>query len=136
MDVHGAGMDCCRCAARVDSAQHPAGFTVDNGHLSSDTAANVQRAVGVRIGGDEPSVLSAPDLAFLRQSGENLESAECVHLGIGEWEFHCSTEQLRAQDVRISGICHRRLDGFVEYRRRMVNEVGVEWIVAGDQHDE
>src|SRR3546814_6023048 len=58
MDVHGAGMNCGRSAARVDSAQHPAGFTVDNGHLSSDAAANVQRAVGVRIGGDEPSVRS------------------------------------------------------------------------------
>src|SRR3546814_16364472 len=65
-----------RTAARVDSTQHPAGFTVDNGHLSSDTAANVQRAVVVRFGCDEPSVLSAPDLAFLRQPGQNLESPE------------------------------------------------------------
>ena len=61
-------------------------------------------------------MLSAPDLAFLGQSRQNLESPERVHLGIGKWEFHCSAEKLWSQDVRISGICHRRLDGFVEYR--------------------
>ena len=44
--------------------------------------------------------------------------------------------QVRAQDVRVGRVEHRRLDRTAEQRGGVVDEVGVQGVVAGDQHGE
>ena len=44
--------------------------------------------------------------------------------------------QVRAQHVRVRGVEHGRLDGLAEERLGVVHEVGVQRVVAGDQHRE
>ncbi len=87
-------------------------------------------------GGDEPAVRAPPDRALGGQGSEDVGRAELLDLGVAEGQLERSAQQLRAEHVRVGGVGDRRLDGLVEQRRRMVHEVGVEWIVAGDEHDQ
>ena len=60
--------------------------------------------------------------------------AEVAHLGLLERQFGCRAEKLRPENVRVGGVDDHPLDRFVQQRRRMVDQIGVQRIVAGDQH--
>ena len=51
-------------------------------------------------------------------------------------KFGRRAEQLRAKDVRVRRVDDHALDRLVQQRRRMVHQVGVQRIVAGDHHDQ
>jgi hypothetical protein len=41
---------------------------------------------------------------------------------------------MRCEHVRIVGVKHRGLDRMLEQGLRVVHQVGVEWVVARDEH--
>ena len=58
------------------------------------------------------------------------------NLGLGERKFGCRAEQLRPEDIRVRGIDHDALDRFVQQSRGVMDEVGVQRVVPGDQQDQ
>ena len=53
-----------------------------------------------------------------------------------ERKFRGGAKQLRPKDIRIARVDDDAFDGLVQQGGRVMNQVGVEGIVAGDQHDE
>src|SRR5690606_29456402 len=55
---------------------------------------------------------------------------------LGEGQFLGGRAQVRGEDVRVVGVEDGGLDGAVEERLRVVDEEGVQRVVAGHQHGE
>ena len=82
-----------------------------------------------------PAVAPASQPAVPYQIDEDRRGAgEQREVGVGEWKFGGGALQVRTEDVRVRRIDHGLLDGSAEHGLRVVNEIRVERIVAGDEH--
>ena len=89
-------------------------------------------ALGV---GPEPARGPAPEEPLLAQGPEQVlrRRPEETEIRLRQRQFGRRGAQVRAEHVRIGGVEHGGLDGEVEHCLRMVHEIGVEGIVAGDE---
>ncbi len=55
---------------------------------------------------------------------------------VGEREFDSGAKQLRPQDVRVGRVDDHPLDRLVQQRTRVVHQIGVQRVVAGDEDDQ
>lgn len=119
----------------VDRAQQAARAVLDDLDRLSAPAADVGE-----VGGPFP----ARPVPGLRPAAEQLRGlqlrqqvrrrrAEEVQVLFGEREFGCRRAQVRGQDVRVVGVQDRGLHGLVEEGLRVVDEEGVQRVVAGHQ---
>ncbi len=136
MDVHRARVGGGRGPPGVDGPEEPAGLAVDDRDLGADAAPDVERTVRIGFGRDEPSVCTTSDQALRREFGQDFGGAEVRHLGVGQRQLQCRAQQLRSEHVRVRGVGDGRLDRAVEQRGRVMHEIGVEWVVARDEHHE
>ena len=59
-----------------------------------------------------------------------------AHLCVGQRQLRCRAEQLRPEHIGISGVDDHSLDRLVQQRFRMVDQIGVQWVVARDQQNQ
>lgn len=70
------------------------------------------------------------------QVGHDRFDPPVLDLSLLKWQFRCRAEQLRTGDVGIRRVDHHPLDGLTEQGFGVVDQVGVQRVVACDQHHE
>ena len=124
------------CAARrVDRAEQPPGAGLDDLHRPAAPAADVGEVGGPLaarpVPGPGPAAQQLRGLQLRQQGGGG--GAEEVQVLLGQREFGGGGAQVRGEDVRVVGVEDGGLDGLVEQRLGVVDEEGVQRVVAGDQ---
>ncbi|SLH62247.1 Uncharacterised protein [Mycobacteroides abscessus subsp. abscessus] len=141
VQVDGAGVQGGRGPTGIRGAEQTAGLAVHDGHGGADAAAHVHVVVWMGVRGDVPAACAgprrdpAPDPALRGQVGEDSGGAELLGFGIGQREFGGRAQQLGAQHVGVGGVGDGGLDGLVQQRVGVMDEVRVEGVVGGhEQH--
>jgi hypothetical protein len=92
------------------------------------------RPAAQQPGGDE--LVQHPDDRLGRLATGQRSGREEVQVLRPHRQLRSRAAQLRRQDVRILRVEHRRFDRPAEDRLGVVGEVGVQWVVTGDEHDQ
>ena len=135
MHVDGPGVDAGVGGRPIDRAEHASGRPLDNAH---GLARSTQRHVVSGSFGSRPEPPARPP-AQHSPCHENVEQAdhgrpEHLCVGLGEGQLGGGGGQMRREDVGVLWIEDRSLHRTVEQRRGVVDQVGVQRVVAGDQY--
>ena len=138
MHVDRTVVHCRMGCSRIDGAEHAAGAVLDHlDHPAADApqVGKVTRALGP---GPEPAAWTGSKEAAHHQGIDNLASARAEHRQVvfGERDLRGGGSEVRSEDIRVARVAHRGFHPGAEDRLRVVHEVGVERIVARDQHGE
>ena len=125
-------------AAGVDGADHPAGLGLDQRDRRAAGRADVGEVAGPAPVGPEPAARAAPQQPGAGQLVDDVAGgrAEEGQVGLGERDLGGGGAQVRAEDVGVGRVEDGGLDRLAEQRLGVGDEVGVERVVAGDQHPE
>ena len=123
-------------AAAVDRADHPPGVDLDQLHLAQPSGPDVGEVGRAAAVGPVPGVGPAPQQTRLRERAHQVERAggEVGQLAGPQRQLLGGGAQVRAEHVGVGGVEDRRLHRLAEESLGVVDEVGVERVVAGDQH--
>ena len=124
--------------AAVDGADHPPGVGLDQLDLRAAGRPDVGEVGGPAAVGPEPALRPPPQQPRLDQVVEQPAGgrAEQRQVGRGERQLLGGRAQVRRQDVGVVRVEHRAFDRPAEQCLRVVHEIGVERVVAGDEHAE
>ena len=115
-------------------AQQSASARLDDGNAAAARPADIHVVVRLQTGSREvPSGAKAQE-SLCRQCFGHGFGFPCPNLVLCNWHFGCGTEQLRTNHIGIRRIDHHPLDRFAQQGFRMMDKVGVQRVVAGDQH--
>ena len=125
-------------ARRVDVADHPPGLGLDQGDRAAAGRADVGEVGGAVAVGPEPAARSPPQPALLDEAVEEAARgrAEQREVGLGQRQLLGGGAQVGRQDVLVGGVDDRGLDRLAEQRLGVRDQIGVERVVAGDEHAE
>lgn len=124
--------------ARVDRAEQPPGALLHDLHRPSALAADVGEVGGALPACPVPGPGPAPQQTGGFQLGHQLRAGgtEERQVVLGQGQFRGGGAQVRGEDVGVVGVEDGGLDGLVEQGLGVVDEEGVQRVVAGDQHRE
>ena len=90
----------------------------------------------IDAGGGEVAAAATAQQPVVDQCRGDIRRSPAQHFGVGHRQFCCRAEQLRAENIRVRRVDDHHLDRLFQQCLRMMNKVGVQRIVAGDQHDQ
>ena len=122
--------------ARARAAEHSAGAGLEDRDLAARRPADVHRRVRVDAGRGEVAGGPPPQQPVVDERLGNGFGVPHPHLGFGQREFGCRAEQLGPEHVRVDRVDDDALDRLVQQRAGIVDEVGVERVVARDHDDQ
>ncbi len=138
VDVDGAGVGGAVCPAGVDGAHHPARAGLDQLDRGASDGADVGQVAGAVAGGPVPPARPPPQQAFAHEGLEDRPGpgAEEIEVPLDEGQLLGGGAQVGTQHVGVVRIEDGGLDRTAEQRLGVVDQVGVEGVVAGDEHAE
>ncbi len=137
MHVERAGVHRRVRGVAVHGAQQPAGGALHDRHRLTARAADVD--VGPAAAGPVPPGGAAAQLPVGDQPVQRLAgrlAAEHLELVLGQRQLGGRAAQLGAEHVGVGRVGDGGLDGAAEHRLRVVGQVVVQRVVAGDEHHE
>ena len=122
----------------VDGADHPAGDGLDQLDRLAAAGADVGQVAGPATVGPEPPRGPAPQQPGLGQPVDGLAGgrAEQRQVGLGQRRLLGGRAQVRPEDVVVGGVEDAGLDRPAQQHLGVVDEVGVQRVVAGHHHAE
>ena len=134
--VDRAGVGVAVGARRVDGADHPAGRGLDQLHRRPARRADVGEVRGPAAVGPEPAARSPAQQAG---SGELVDDRprgrpEGGQVGLDQRRLVGGGAQVGSEHVGVAGVEDRGLQRLAEQRLRVVDQIGVERVIAGHQH--
>ena len=125
-------------AAGVDGAEHPAGDVLDQAHGRAAGRADVGEVAGAPAVGPEPAAWTPAQQAALgeRVDGRPRTGPEHGQVLHGERRLGSGGAQVRAQDVGVVGVEDVGLDRLPEQGLGVVDQIGVQRVVARHHHPE
>ena len=122
----------------VDGAEHPTGGRFDEPDGRATSRPDVRQRTCAPAVGPEPAPRAAAEHTrvcegFDRRTRGRSEDLDAGRPVLGQWELGGSGAQVGPENVRVVGVEHERLDRGPEKRVGMVDEIGVQWVVARDE---
>ena len=84
----------------VRTAQQPAGFGLQDRDLAARRAADVDRGMRVDAGAGEVAAGPPAQQPVVDEGLRDVLGVPRAHLGVGQRQFGCRAEQLRAEHIR------------------------------------
>ena len=136
MEVDRAVVDVAVRGRLVHGADEAAGGLLDHADGAAEVTADRDLPGRAAVPGVVPAGRPPAQLARRVEVGDRLRGrgAEEVQVGLGQRQLGRRRGQVRAEHVRVGRVEHGGLDRVVEQGVRVVHQVAVERVVAGDEH--
>ena len=115
-------------------AQHPAGVRLEDRDLTTDRSPDVHGGVGIEAGRREVSAGPAAQQSVVDECAGHGLGVPHPDFCVSQREFSGRAQQLRTQHVGIGRVNHHAFDRLVQESSGMMHQIGVERVVAGDEH--
>ena len=136
MDVDRALMHGAIRRTRIHGSEKTSRRLFHHSNWCAADAAQVGKVAGPLRTGPEPSALSASEQTSADQLLQQARSrrAEELEIGVGQRKLSRCGAQVRCEHVRVVRVQHRCFHWSPEQGVRVVDQVGVQRVVASDQH--